>query len=264
MYLGLIKLGANLTFFCNTHTPSTGAAVDADAAPGYRVYEDETATPLLTGSLALLDDANTTGFYSEQIAVSAANGFEAGKNYTVRITGVVGGVTGVDLHQFGVSAKLVDDLVDAAAAPLASAVADAVCDEAIGTHAGFLAKVDNLPAAVAGATGGVAIVGSIMGKSPATLATGDVTGNLPADVKAYTVQPTVSGVPSVDDIHDEVIEGTLTFRQAMRLILAVLTGEATGGGTTTITFRDIGDTKDRVVMTVDSSGNRSAVTRTGT
>ena len=42
--------------------------------------------------------------------------------------------------------------------------------------------VNSLPDAVAGATGGVAIVGSVMGKSPATLAAGDVSGNLPADV----------------------------------------------------------------------------------
>ena len=35
--------------------------------------------------------------------------------------------------------------------------------------------------------------GAAVAKSPATLATGDVTGNLPVDVKAYTVQPTVTG-----------------------------------------------------------------------
>lgn len=107
---GTIKLGANLTFYANTHTPSTGAAVDADAVPGYRVYEDETATPLLTGSMALLDDANTTGFYSEQIAVTTANGFEAGKSYCIRITGVVGGVTGVELHYFNIQTRSADDL----------------------------------------------------------------------------------------------------------------------------------------------------------
>jgi len=69
---------------------------------------------------------------------------------------------------------------------------------------------------------------------------------------------------AVDEIHDEVIEGAITHRQMMRLILAVLTGKSSGGGTTTLTFRDIGDTKDRLVVTVDSNGNRSAVgTRDG-
>lgn len=70
---------------------------------------------------------------------------------------------------------------------------------------------------------------------------------------------------AVDEIHDEVVEGTITLRQAMRLMLAVLTGKSSGGGTTTIVFRDIGDTKNRISATVDSDGNRTAVgTRDGT
>lgn len=69
---------------------------------------------------------------------------------------------------------------------------------------------------------------------------------------------------ALDDIHDEVIEGTITHRQAMSLILAVLTGKTSGGGTTTLTFRNTGDSKDRLVCTVDSDGNRTAVgTRDG-
>ncbi len=64
-----------------------------------------------------------------------------------------------------------------------------------------------------------------------------------------------------DAVLDETIEGTITLRQAMRLALAVLTGKATGGGTTTITFRDTTDGVNRVVATVDADGNRSAVTR---
>jgi hypothetical protein len=39
-----------------------------------------------------------------------------------------------------------------------------------------------IPNAVAGAANGLSIVGSVMGKSPATLAAADVSGNLPADV----------------------------------------------------------------------------------
>jgi len=69
---------------------------------------------------------------------------------------------------------------------------------------------------------------------------------------------------AVDAIHDEVVEGAVTDRQATRLILSVLTGKASGGSTTTITYRDIGDTKDRVIATVDEKGNRTAVgTRDG-
>ncbi len=72
-----------ITFTCNTHSASTGAATDADSDPAYRVYEEETTSPILTGVLSKLDDANTTGYYSEQITLSAANGFENGKDYNI-------------------------------------------------------------------------------------------------------------------------------------------------------------------------------------
>ena len=65
-------------------------------------------------------------------------------------------------------------------------------------------------------------------------------------------------------IHDEVVEGAVTLRQALRLFLSVLTGKSSGGGTATLVFRDIGDTKNRVSVTVDGDGNRTAVgTRDG-
>lgn len=57
------------------------------------------------------------------------------------------------------------------------------------------------------------------------------------------------------------VETGLTVRQALRLMAAVLYGKASGMATTTAVFRDIGDTKDRIIATTDSSGNRSAVTR---
>ena len=40
-------------------------------------------------------------------------------------------------------------------------------------------------------------------------------------------------------------------------------GKASGGGTTSISFRDNADSKNRIVATVDSSGNRTAVTLDG-
>ena len=92
-----VAIGDNLTFSITCHDPDTGVLTDATGSPAYRLYEDETATPILTGSLAKLDDANTTGFYTELVACTAANGFEAGKSYTVYITATVdsdeGGIT---------------------------------------------------------------------------------------------------------------------------------------------------------------------------
>lgn len=64
---------------------------------------------------------------------------------------------------------------------------------------------------------------------------------------------------------DSVVEGTITVGQALSLFLSILTGKSSGGGTATITFRDTADVKNRLVVTVDTNGNRTAiVTRDGT
>ena len=89
-----VEIGDNLVFSVTTHDADTGVLTDAASPPTYRVYEDETATPILTGTMALLDGANTTGFYSESIACTTANGFESGKSYTVYITATVAGNNG--------------------------------------------------------------------------------------------------------------------------------------------------------------------------
>lgn len=54
------------------------------------------------------------------------------------------------------------------------------------------------------------------------------------------------------------VETGLTVREALRLMASVLFSEASGLGTTTAVFRDFGDTKDRLSVTVDADGNRSA------
>lgn len=68
---------------------------------------------------------------------------------------------------------------------------------------------------------------------------------------------------AVDKIVDEVIEGSTTLRQAIRIILSALAGKSSGGGLPSIVFRDIGDSKDRIAATVDGAGNRLAVTLDG-
>ena len=110
-YLGSWKIDDVLTFAVQTHTPATGADVDADSDPSYRIYENETATPIVTGTLAKLDDANTTGFYSEAVTLSAANGFEKGKCYNVRKTAIVGGVTGSEIDTLQIEAEVDSNVV---------------------------------------------------------------------------------------------------------------------------------------------------------
>ncbi|HRQ14998.1 MAG TPA: hypothetical protein PK205_16975, partial [Promineifilum sp.] len=68
---------------------------------------------------------------------------------------------------------------------------------------------------------------------------------------------------AVDEIWDEVLEGSLTGRQIVRIMLAALAGKSSGGGSSTIKFRDAADTKDRISATVDGNRNRTAVTVDG-
>ena len=93
---------------------------------------------------------------------------------------------------------------------------------------------------------------------------------IPANVWSYSTRALTDktgfelSASGIDAILDDVLEGTLTVRQAMRIILAAAAGKSTGGGTGTIYFRDLADTKNRIVANVDSNGNRTSVTLDGT
>ena len=89
-----ISVGNNLVFSITTHDPDTGVLTDADSAPVYFLYEEESGTAILTGTMDKLDDANTTGFYTELVAVTGANGFDSNKTYTIYIQATVDADTG--------------------------------------------------------------------------------------------------------------------------------------------------------------------------
>jgi hypothetical protein len=90
--------------------------------------------------------------------------------------------------------------------------------------------------------------------------------------------PTTAGVPEVDvtfvagtayatalaaevdAVWDEAVDGAYTARQSLRLSNSANGAEVSGAATTTVVVRDVSDTKDRITATVDSTGNRTAVT----
>lgn len=108
MYLGECAIDQYLTFAVGTMQPAAydagGGAVDADSPPAYRIYEEETATPILTGTMAKLDDANTLGFYTERVQLTAASGFEENKFYTIYISYEVSAVVVTKIHSLQVRA----------------------------------------------------------------------------------------------------------------------------------------------------------------
>ena len=65
-----------------------------------------------------------------------------------------------------------------------------------------------------------------------------------------------------DAVLDEVVEGSHTLRELHRGYSALMLAKVSGADTSTITYRDIDDSKNRVVVTVDADGNRSAISLT--
>ncbi len=86
------------------------------------------------------------------------------------------------------------------------------------------------------------------------------TDNLPAAPAAVSDIPSANA--NADALLDRAngVESGYTLRQALRLMLSSMAAKLSGAATTTVTIRDVGDTKDRIVATVDADGNRSALT----
>lgn len=83
------------------------------------------------------------------------------------------------------------------------------------------------------------------------------TGTLEAEITPFTE---LSPQSLASAVWAEALEAGYTAQEIMRVMAAALAGEVSGAGTGTITIRDIGDTSDRIVASVDGSGNRTAVT----
>lgn len=140
-----------------------------------------------------------------------------------------------------------------------------------GAFTGAASFTGNIIAALAasGATAGVAAftaaptaIGHLSGSFSASAsftatryATGSMSGSF---TPAVVLEAAAFSAYLLDE---EDIETGMTLRQALRVIAAATAGKVSGGGTSTITIRNaVADGADRIVATVDSNGNRSAIT----
>jgi hypothetical protein len=175
--------------------------------------------------------------------VSSAN-LAGGKNATADLAGT-GGISSAPL-------QLIASLV--ATITAAGGLQDPVI-------AGILQAVATLTGTGATSTPSLSakagLSASIAGTSASSLSISGK-GNISANITPFTELSPQSLAAEILD--KSSVESNLTVREALRLLSAVLAGEVSGGGTTTITFRSTDDTKDRVVATVDSNGNRTAIT----
>ncbi len=90
-----VEINKYIVFSVCTHNSISGASLNAVALPEYKVYEDETVSPIVNGAMAFLDGAaNTIGFYTELLNCNADLGFESNKTYTSYIQANVASVIG--------------------------------------------------------------------------------------------------------------------------------------------------------------------------
>ena len=61
------------------------------------------------------------------------------------------------------------------------------------------------------------------------------------------------------EVWARVIDSGYTAEEVMKLIASATAAKLSGADTATISIRDLGDTKDRIIATTDASGNRTAV-----
>lgn len=114
-------------------------------------------------------------------------------------------------------------------------------------------SVGSVVGAVGSVTGAVGSVGA-GGIAAASFAAGAIDSGAIAATGANEIADALLD-------RSDAIEVGLTPRQALRLAGAAEAGKLSGAGTATVVIRNaVADSKDRITATVDSSGNRTAIT----
>ena len=68
---------------------------------------------------------------------------------------------------------------------------------------------------------------------------------------------------TVSDIIAGITDGSYDLQEMVRIGFAILAGIGSGGGTSTVTYKDPTGIKDRIVATVDENGNRTPISYDG-
>jgi hypothetical protein len=145
--------------------------------------------------------------------------------------------------------------------------------EAGGNVAAIKAKTDNLPASPAAVGSAMTLANdAITSSAIAAGAIGASEAPLLANLDATVSSRASPGASmtltagAIDDILDDTVEGTMTLRQAIRILMSVAAGETTivdlGGGAAEVTFKSQDGTIDRV-YSIMAGSERTSVTVNG-
>lgn len=238
-----------------TRSFSTGVPTVLSGSPALSVLESNNATPITAGVSLQTDRASVVGLNQATIVATAANGYEAGKSYSVYISaGTVGGVSvvGEVVGQFTIQASAAAvDLANATdglgalkteiGTRLATSGYTAPDNATITAIAGYLdtevaaikAKTDNLPAAPA-ATGDIPTAAAIRAEMDANSTKLDVAVSSRLASAGYTApdNATITAIAGYLDTEVAAIKAktdSLTFTEAGKVDANLL---SIGGNTT--------------------------------
>jgi hypothetical protein len=228
---GWLQHGRSKNFPLHDGDP-TGA--NKTGYPSGRLHPYSWSMPLKPGGMAAI-------FTAEGVA-TASGAMAAGKNAAGTSAGVATAEATLQLVVSGVGTS---NGVATATGNILAALA------AAGTSAG----VATASADITAKAWGVGTSNGVAAASLVSYATGSLSGSI---APAVTLEASSFSSYLLDE---EDVETGLTMRKALRLIAAATAGKVSGANGSTVTIRNaVADGKDRIVATVDASGNRTAIT----
>ena len=283
-----------------TRAFATGVPTALAGSPTLEIYENDSATPIVEGAskLVLTQNLNSiNGYNLATITATGANGFEAGKSYSLMLkTGTVGGtsVVGEAIWEFTLNASAAFTRLGAPAGASVSADVAAVKTDTtailVDTGSTLDDLVDDLESRLgtpsdlgSGATIaanladieaqtddiGAAGAGLTALASATNLAT--VAGYLDTEIGLIledtgTTIPgligalnNLSGADAATAVWAKALLTGFSADRILRIIAAVAAGKISGGPGSPV-FRDLLDLINMVTGTADSDGNRTSAT----
>lgn len=271
MYHGDIRLGESIDVKFSTRQFTTGAPFLLAGSPVISAYVGNNTTQITAGITLTANFDGLAGLNNVRVVATSGNGYATASNYTLVITtGTVDSVSVVGECVGSFSIENRSALMPTTAARTldvsATGEGDANIAQLLGSAIATPTVAGVLEVDVTHWRGTAVLVPVLAGQPTvdANYFTGvtQTSGDLLAAIVAFA-----GLVPSADQNADayldraDAIEVGLTPRQAHRLEAAAAAGKLSGAATALVRIRNaVQDSKDRVIATVDASGNRSAIT----
>ena len=220
-------------------------------------WTDETLVALMLAIEAISTGSGATPqqiweYVSRTLTDASDLGLATSEELAEAVADIQGG-QGDTLETMTYKINTIDNVVDTIYAEMGSApeIADAVLDELVTEHA-----IENSLGDTISVTDGK--VDAIKAK----------TDNLPAnpapaneyDAELAALQSSVNAIAPLDEVLIDTGTQQFTTADLIKIVAAKMVGKASGGGTTSIVYRNIEDSVDIIVETVDENGNRSDIT----